>query len=209
MLQGEYENLVEVRRNDEKISMKDLRLEEQLFIERMMLYEKMKNAPEDGLNAIKRKATSKDKFNNYCRDMNQKEIEKILKSVNITVNPTAVTEDYDYENYEAGSGDYEVATIVSVRKSDLDTAEDDITDIETVARIGDRSLLVEKLDLEDKDPKEAVESVINTFKIEANGRIEKVMKIENKKSENLLLVQFDSQEYRDAVLRDSRRPGAR
>merc|ERR1711976_350876 len=157
----------------------------------------------------KRKATSKDKFNNYCRDMNQKEIEKILKSVNITVNPTAVTEDYDYENYEAGSGDYEVATIVSVRKSDLDTAEDDITDIETVARIGDRSLLVEKLDLEDKDPKEAVESVINTFKIEANGRIEKVMKIENKKSENLLLVQFDSQEYRDAVLRDSRRPGAR
>merc|ERR1711976_595005 len=95
-----------LERNDERISMKDLRLEEQLFIERMMLYEKMKNAPEDGLNAIKRKATSKDKFNNYCRDMNQKEIEKILKSVNITVNPTAVTEDYDYENYEAGSGDY-------------------------------------------------------------------------------------------------------
>ena len=77
MLQGEYEQLVEVRRNDERISMKDLRLEEQLFIERMMLYEKMKNAPEDGLNTIKRKATSKDKFNDYCRDMNQKEIEKI------------------------------------------------------------------------------------------------------------------------------------
>ena len=75
--------------------------------------------------------------------------------------------------------------------------------------MGDRSLLSEKLDVEEGKEVETVQSLISTFKIEANGKIENVMKIDSKKAQTVLLIQFDSQEYRDAVLKASRLPGAR
>ena len=208
MLQGQYNDLVEVRRNDQKIVMKDLPLEEQLFIEKMMVYEKMKNAPKDGMNPIERKPTSQDKFMERCNEVNREEIEKILKSVNITV----ITNQTDYENYEnyeegnydytdeEGSGDYE--EIVEVRKEEE-------MDIETVARIGDRSLLAEKMEVEEGNEMETVQDLVNKFKISANGRIEKVLSIQNKHDDTVLLVTFDSENYRNAVLKASRLPAAR
>merc|ERR1711971_699793 len=59
------------------------------------------------------------------------------------------------------------------------------------------------------EEKEAVESLVTKFNILANGRIEKVMQIDTKKGAPVLLVQFDSSEYRDEVLKGSRRPEAR
>jgi len=99
------------------------------------------------------------------------------------------------------------------RKAEAEEAEaaadTEMTDIETVARIGDRSLLAEKLEAEEGEEQEAVTSLISTFQLEANGRVEKVIRIESKKGQPVLLIQFDSAEFRDEVLKSSRRPGAR
>jgi len=216
MLNGEYENLVEVRKNDRKVIMKDLREEEKHFVEMMMVYDRVMRLREEevaeGMYKITRKATSQDKFNDYCTELNRKEVEKILKSVNITVESTTASNIDDYlETYDVdGSGDSDYDPVVDVRKSnDMPEKDDNEVDIEEVARIGDKSLLSEKLDVEQGKEVEGVQSLINTFKIEANGKIENVMKIDSKKPQTVLLIQFDSQEYRDAVLKASRSPGAR
>lgn len=218
MLNGEYENLVEVRKNEERVDMKTLLDEERHFVEMMMVYERIKQERdyelEAGMNTIKRKATSQDKFDSYCQDVNRKEVEKILKSVNITVeSPNANNSDDYSETYDVdGSGDtdYDYKPIVDVRIDNEEPKKDENeVDIEEVARMGDRSLLSEKLDVEEGKEVETVQSLISTFKIEANGKIENVMKIDSKKAQTVLLIQFDSQEYRDAVLKASRLPGAR
>eukprot|EP00092_Neocalanus_flemingeri_P001801 GFUD01001920.1.p1 GENE.GFUD01001920.1~~GFUD01001920.1.p1 ORF type:complete len:554 (-),score=124.25 GFUD01001920.1:32-1693(-) len=204
-IQGEYENVVEVRKHDEVVSFKDLDLEEQHFVERMRLYEKMKSAPEEGMLAISRKPTSRDKFVTYCQEENRKEVEKILKSKNITV----AMDDTDYI-IEEGSGDIETQTIISVRKvKSQESIEKSLYDLEIVARLGDHSLLSEKLDVEDGSEFFAVQSLVNSFNVDANGKIERVVKIDSKKGIPTLLIQFDSTEYRDAVLKSSRSPDAR
>ena len=215
-MNGEYHELVEIRKNDETVIMKDLRDEEKHFVEMMMVYDRVmrlrEEEVEDGMNKITRKATSGDKFDTYCADVNRKEVEKILKTVNITVESTTASNIDDYlETYDLdGSGDSDYEEIVDVRKSNDESLKDDKeVDIEEVARIGDKSLLSEKLDVEEGKEVEAVQSLISTFKIEANGKIENVMKIDSKKPQTVLLIQFDSQEYRDAVLKASRSPGAR
>ena len=43
MLNGEYENLVEVRKNEERVDMKTLLDEERHFVEMMMVYERIKH----------------------------------------------------------------------------------------------------------------------------------------------------------------------
>ena len=215
MLNPNYENFVEVRRNDVRVTMKDLSQDEAIFIERMKLYEKMKHYTKEGLYPISRKPTSQDKFDSYCNEVKRAEVEEILKSANLTVHVTTEEEDsYDYDYSGSGSGDgedEEMETVVEVRrKAEAEAAADtEMTDIETVARIGDRSLLAEKLEAEEGDEKEAVTSLISTFQLEANGRVEKVIRIESKKGQPVLLIQFDSAEFRDEVLKSSRRPGAR
>ena len=218
MLNPNYENFVEVRRNDQRITMKDLSQDEAIFIERMKLYEKMKHYTKEGLYPISRKPTSQDKFDSYCNEVKRAEVEEILKTANLTVHVTTEQEDsYDYDYSGSGSGDgedEEMETVVEVRrKAELEEAEaaadTEMTDIETVARIGDRSLLAEKLEAEEGQEQEAVTSLISTFQLEANGRVEKVIRIESKKGQPVLLIQFDSAEFRDEVLKSSRRPGAR
>ena len=136
----------------------------------------------------------------------------------------------DYEDYES-SGDVEYESVVSIDRKNRDekqeeeqeqeeqemkeeddyveTVDNQMTDIETIARIGDRSLLSEKLEVEAGTEVETVQSLINRFKVAANGRVEKVLQLDRKKGEPVLLIQFDSTQYRDAVLRSSRMPGAR
>ena len=154
MLNPNYENFVEVRRNDQRITMKDLSQDEAIFIERMKLYEKMKHYTKEGLYPISRKPTSQDKFDSYCNEVKRAEVEEILKTANLTVHVTTEQEDsYDYDYSGSGSGDgedEEMETVVEVRrKAEMEAeaaADTEMTDIETVARIGDRSLLAEKLE---------------------------------------------------------------
>jgi hypothetical protein len=202
-LQGDYENIVEVRRDDEVVSFKDLDIEDRHFVEQMMMYEKLRDAPEKDMLPISRKPTSRDKFVNYCQEENRKDVEKILKSKNITVTT-------DENDYEEGSGDIENQTIISVRnEKSEDSLDKSLNDLELLARLGDHSLLSEKMDVEDGEEFHAVESLVNTFNVSANGRIERVVKIDSKKGVPTLLIQFDSTEYRDAVLKSSRSPEAR
>merc|ERR1711874_131774 len=48
-----------------------------------------------------------------------------------------------------------------------------------------------------------------SFQVEANGKVEKVLELNRKKGEPVLLIQFDNTEYRDAVLKSSRMLDAR
>jgi len=202
-LQGDYENIVEVRRDDEVVSFKDLDMEDRHFVEQMMMYEKLRDAPKKNMLPISRKPTSRDKFVNYCQEENRKDVEKILRSKNITV----TTEENDYDE---GSGDIETQTIISVRnEKSEDSLDKSLNDLELLARLGDHSLLSEKMDVEDGEEFTAVESLVNTFNVNALGRIERVVKIDSKKGVPTLLIQFDSTEYRDAVLKSSRSPEAR
>lgn len=193
--------------------MKDLAEEEQMLVKGMMDYEK-KIKTRNANSNIDRNSdlSSSEKFDSYCTEMNRKEVEKILKSVNITLDHGSTEDDYnyDYSNYEAsGEVVIEEETVV-VRKDDIEEqVDEEMTDIETVARIGDRSLLAEKLEVEEGNEVESVTTFINSFEVNANGKVEKVFKIDSKKGHPVLLIQFDSADYRDAVLRGSRLPESR
>jgi len=211
----EIDEYVEIRKNDQRVGMQDLAEEEQMLVKGLMNYEK-KIKTRNAAGGIDRNSnpSSSEKFDSYCTDMNKKEMEKILKSVNITINPDDNDEDdygnYDYSNYEAsGEVVIEEETVV-VRKDDIEEqVDEEMTDIETVARIGDRSLLAEKLEVEEGNEVESVTTFINSFEVNANGKVEKVFKIDSKKGHPVLLIQFDSADYRDAVLRGSRLPESR
>ena len=212
---GELEETVSIRKNDNDISLERLSYDERLFVERMALYEKFKaqQARTPGMREIRRKMTNKDKFNEYCQEEDAKEIREILeKNHNITVTASesnTITE----EDLASDSGNYEdYDDVVEVKAEFLndDMEEDDVTELEILARIGDRSLLAERMtDVVDGEEKEAVETLVTTFNILANGQIEKVVQIDAKKGAPVLLVQFDTSEYRDEVLKGSRRPEAR
>jgi len=212
---GELEETVSIRKNDNDISLERLSYDERLFVERMALYEKFKvqQARTPGMREIRRKMTNKDKFNEYCQEEDAKEIREILeKNHNITVTASesnTITE----EDLASDSGNFEdYDDVVEVKAEFLndDMEEDDVTELEILARIGDRSLLAERMtDVVDGEEKEAVERLVTTFNILANGLIEKVVQIDAKKGAPMLLVQFDTSEYRDEVLKGSRRPEAR
>ena len=87
-----------------------------------------------------------------------------------------------------------------------DSLDKSLNDIDLVARLDDQSLLSKKMDVEDGGTFTAVEILVNTFNVNANGRIEKVVKIDSKKGVPTLLIHFHSTEYRDAVIKSSRSP---
>jgi hypothetical protein len=115
------------------------------------------------------------------------------------------------EDYSSGSGDYDgYDDVVEVKSEFLEQNDDEMSELEVVARLGDRSLLAERMtDLVDGEEKEAMEKLITKFNIVSNGRIEKVMQVDTKKGAPVLLVQFDSSKFRDEVLKGSRRPESR
>ena len=216
---------------DETIDMEELDEDSKLLVQEMnRLKRKVKTSRGGTKQAAKKEMTSEERFEDYCNKMNMEEIEVMLEEKhNITIGSEedSMESHEDYEDYEY-SGDVEYESVVSIdRKSNdeeeeveeekemkeeddyVETVDNQMTDIETIARIGDRSLLSEKLEVEAGTEVETVQSLINRFKVAANGRVEKVLQLDRKKGEPVLLIQFDSTQYRDAVLRSSRMPGAR
>jgi hypothetical protein len=199
-----FGDIFEVRMDEDVVDFEDLDTEDQNMINAMMRFKKdAKKVLMKDASSAEEKPSSGEKFVSYCKEENRKELEKMLKKKNITV----VTED---DNDEEGSGDVETQTIISVRKEKSDDQLDkSLYNLEMIARLGDHSLLSEKMEVEDGAEMSAVESLVSTFNVAANGRIERVVKIDSKKGVPTLLIQFDSTEYRDAVLKSSRTPDAR
>ena len=209
---GEDYAEVTVRRNGIITRLEDLEPHDREFVNHMEKYDAWKlaeeHAGEVAVDDVRHK-TSEDMFNDYCKEENIKEVKRVLALKNITVSSSG--DDYDEEG--SGSGDDESPSfppIVDVRdQKSEDELNKSLKNLELLARLGDHSLLSEKLDVEDGTEFEAVESLVNTFNMAANGKIERVVKIDSKKGVPTLLIQFDSTEYRDAVLRSSRSPDAR
>merc|ERR1712156_18372 len=199
-----FGDIFEVRMDEDVVDFEDLDTEDQNMINAMMRFKKdAKKVLMKDASPTEEKPTSGEKFVSYCKEENRKELEKMLKKKNITV----VTDD---DNDEEGSGDVETQTVISVRKEKSDDQLDkSLYNLEMIARLGDHSLLSEKMEVEDGAEMSAVQSLVSTFNVAANGRIERVVKIDSKKGVPTLLIQFDSTEYRDAVLKSSRTPDAR
>merc|ERR1719232_1822977 len=139
---------VSIRKNDELINLERLSYDEQLFVQRMALYEKYKaqQSRTPGMVAIRRKMTSKDKFNEYCQEEDAKEIKQILEQKhNITATATDSSTE-EGEDYSSGSGDYDgYDDVVEVKSEFLEENDDEMSELEGVARLGDRSLLAERM----------------------------------------------------------------
>jgi len=161
---------------------------------------------------IMKPKTNKDKFVKYCAQQNLEAKRAFMKKMKEEMLEASVTEvdDEDLEEeavVEAPEEEEiidEVDTIVNVKKSE----DSQLNDLEQLARLGDKSLLLERLEVEEgKEKQAAVEEYVASLNVTADGQVEKVVDVETKKK--MLLVQFDSMTYRDAVLKASRSPGAR
>jgi len=212
---------------NEPIEMEELDEDSKLLVlEMKRLKNKVKNPRGSGTKqAAKTEMSSEEKFQDYCNKMNMEEIELMLEQKhNITMDSEEDDMEDNTEEFEDNTENYyysyDVEPVVGVRKNNnveeeeeyeeyVDSVDDQMTDIDTIARIGDRSLLSEKLEVEAGSEVEAVESLISRLKVAANGRVEKVLQLDRKKGEPVLLIQFDTTQYRDAVLKSSRMPGAR
>ena len=231
----DVEEEVSIRRvdnMDEQIDMEELDEDSKLLVQEMKRLKNKVQSTRGGTKlAAKKDMTSEERFQDYCNKMNMEEIEvMLLEKHNITMdseedNMESYEEYEEYEDYEA-SGNVEYDSVVSIDRKNRDEKEEEekeqeeeedyveavdnqMTDIETIARIGDRSLLSEKLEVEAGTEVETVQSLINRMKVTANGRVEKVLQLDRKKGEPVLLIQFDTTQYRDAVLKSSRMPGSR
>ena len=227
----EVEEEVSIRRVDldEPVDMEELDEDSKLLVQEMKrLKNKVMSSRGGTKQAAKKDMNSEERFQDYCNKMNMKEIEVMLmEKHNITMDSEEDTMQDNYEDYRdyETSGDVEYDSVVSIDRKNkedemevekeeeeedyVETVDNQMTDIETIARIGDRSLLSEKLEVEAGTEVETVQSLINRFTVAANGRVEKVLQLDRKKGEPVLLIQFDSTQYRDAVLKSSRMPAAR
>lgn len=156
--------------------------------------------------------TNKDHFQKYCNEQNLEAKRRFMKKMKEEELEASVTEVDDedleeeavVETSEEEENIDEVDTIVNVKKSE----DSQLNDLEQLARLGDKSLLLERLEVEEgKEKQAAVEEYVASLNVTADGQVEKVVDVETKKK--MLLVQFDSMTYRDAVLKASRSPGAR
>ena len=161
---------------------------------------------------IMKPKTNKDKFVKYCAQQNLEAKRAFMKKMKEEMLEASVTEvdDEDLEDEAVTEAPEEeeiideVDTIVNVKKS----KDSQLNDLEQLARLGDKSLLLERLEVEEgKEKQAAVEEYVASLNVTADGQVEKVVDVETKKK--MLLVQFDSMTYRDAVLKASRSPGAR
>jgi len=161
--------------------------------------------------------TNKDEFQAYCQVQNleaKRAFMKKMKDEMLEASVTEVEHEEDveeetvveaHEEEEEEDIEDEVDTIVNVKKKSEDSQ---LNNLEQLARLGDKSLLLERLEVEEGVEKQAaVEEYVASLNVTADGKVEKVVSVETKKK--MLLVQFDSMTYRDAVLKASRSPGAR
>ena len=165
---------------------------------------------------IKRKETNADHFQAYCSQQNLEAKRRFMKKMKAEKLEASITE-VDDEDLEE-----EEETVVEAHEEEDEETIDEVVDnivnvksgdsqlnaLEQLARLGDKSLLVERLEVEEgKAKRAAVEEYVASLDVAAEGKVEKVVDVETKKK--MLLVQFDSMTYRDAVLKASRSPGAR
>merc|ERR1711936_1316079 len=181
---------------EEKMALKVFKRVKEIEAEEMRLAEQV----EDNRRNILRAETNTDKFEKYCNGQNleakrnfmKKMKEEMLEASVVEVNTDGdddeeVVEHNTEESPKEEEDIEEDNTIVNVKKSE----DTQLKDLEQLARLGDKSLLLERLEVEEGK----------------EGKVEKVVGIETKKK--MLLVQFDTLTYRDAVLKASRSPGAR
>ena len=174
----------------------------------------------DNERAVVRPETDMDHFNNYCRSLNMVAKRKYMKMKNADLE-TAVTEtedeieeeddeplDYDEDQTEAPEDGTGEDVLINVRDSKKKENEPAINDLEQLARLGDRSVLVDRLEVEQGEEQEVMKTFVSSLEVDAEGAVEKVIVIQGNKGKTLL-VQFDSVTYRDAVLKASRSPEAR
>jgi len=165
---------------------------------------------------IKRKETNADHFQAYCSQQNLEAKRRFMKKMKAEKLEASITE-VDDEDLEE-----EEETVVEAHEEEEEETIDEVVDnivnvksgdsqlnaLEQLARLGDKSLLVERLEVEEgKAKRAAVEEYVASLDVAAEGKVEKVVDVETKKK--MLLVQFDSMTFRDAVLKASRSPGAR
>jgi len=198
---------------EEKMALKVFKRVKEIEAEEMRLAEQV----EDNRRNIERAETNTDKFQKYCNGQNleakrnfmKKMKEEMLEASVVEVNTDGdddeeVVEDNTEESPKEEEDIEEDNTIVNVKKSE----DTQLNDLEQLARLGDKSLLLERLEVEEgKEAKEVVEEYVSGLDVTVEGKVEKVVSIETKKK--MLLVQFDTMTYRDAVLKASRSPGAR
>ena len=159
---------------------------------------------------ITKPKTNADHFQAWCNKQNleaKRRFMKKMKEEELEVSVTEVDEEdleeAVVESPEEVDNDDEVDTIVNVK-----SADPKMNDLEQLARLGDKSLLLERLKVEEgKEEQAAVEEYVASLNVTVDGKVEKVVSVETKKK--MLLVQFDSMTFRDAVLKASRSPGAR
>jgi len=163
---------------------------------------------------FKRPETDQDHFDMYCQKQNMEAKRAWMKKKQEEANEAVVTEtEYETEYEEETDndveeeGDYDGGVVEVKRNGKEKTKMPQINDLEQLARLGDRSLLVEKLEVEEGAEQADMEQFVTSLNVTANGKVEKVVIVEGKKK--MLLVQFDTVGFRDAVLRASRSPEAR
>lgn len=165
---------------------------------------------------IKKKPTNVDHFQEFCNQENMEAKRRFMKKMKEDELEASVTE-VDHEDLEeetvveASEEEEEVDEVdESIDNSIVNVKSEDsqLNDLEQLARLGDKSLLLERLEVgEGKEKKAAVEEYVASLNVTADGKVEKVVDVETKKK--MLLIQFDSMAFRDAVLKASRSPGAR
>merc|ERR1712180_8075 len=167
------------------------------------LMENNKKKPKSPRVDIKKNATEMEKFEMLCSEYNVGAKKAYLKklsderaaSENKTEIPEVVTVESDAT---------ELVQVRKNRRKDITEENNSLNELEQLARLGDRSLLVDKLEFTDGSEKEALTEYINTLNVTKTGSVKKVVALEGKK--RILLVEFDSNDYRDVVLKASRDP---
>ena len=170
-----------------------------------------------------------DTFENYCDNMTIAEIEEIVKEeykldISQAASPTTPPPQFqsEVEIRKQAEDAVELAEqIVSLLSNMTDTVAEEVDGeaviaevkrkITSAGRLADRSLIVSRSLLPGRTRsathEDLVRSLITKYNLEKKGKVEKVLELERKKGEPVLLILFDNTEYRDDVLRTSRRSG--
>ena len=162
-----------------------------------------------------KKKTNPDLFLEYCDKENKEAKRRFMKKMKEEELEASVTE-VDHEDLEeetvveASEDEEKIDEVDTIDNSivNVKSGDSQLNNLEQLARLGDKSLLLERLEVgEGKEKKAVVEEYVASLNVAAEGKVEKVVDVETKKK--MLLVQFDSMTFRDAVLKASRSPGAR
>jgi len=213
-------SIVEIRVGDNGVKLDPAtRLQQErdaaMVLRIIKLKEEEEDRPDPSLKEIIRPQNARDDFSAYCEEINM-DAKKRYYQVKKQAQDMAVVTDSDFDETDENiENDNDVETINIKKKDAARTVETTdlemkLTELETLARLGDRSVIAEKIKLDNSEEIEVeVEKLINQFGLEMDGKIENVAKVESRKGVPALLIQFNSIKFRDHVLRASRSSKAR